>query len=85
MKKRAVYCVIWLDMEDSNPAKYSFFTSPTAMWNEFGVERLGVTQRAFITAISRAKKEDEETIIYTPPKNPHVRIVKGYLTGKEKD
>lgn len=79
-----IYNLIWLDKGDNTPERYEYFTSPQAIYEKYSAAEIGVTKGTLLNVFVKLKNDEERNIIFCPPKNPNLRIVKGYLYGKEK-
>ena len=83
MKNRGtIYNLIWLDRGENDPDRYEYFTAPSAIYKKYNAEQLGVAQGTLLNMMGRLG-EDGKPIVYMPPKNPNLRIVKGILYGKD--
>lgn len=81
MKNRGtIFNLIWLDKGETNPERYEYFTCPSAIYEKYTPEELGVAKGTLLNALG---KLDEGAMIYTPPKNANLRIVKSILYGKD--
>ncbi len=82
MKNRGtIYTLIWLDKGENNPERYEFFTAPSAIYTKYTAEQIGAAKGTLLNMMGRLS-EDGKPLIFTPPKNSNLRIIKGILYGK---
>ena len=83
MKTRGtILTLIWLDKGEMDPLRYETFASPSALYSKYSSEEIGAAQGTLHNALG--KLDDSNTpILFIPPKNKNLRIVKSALYVKE--
>ena len=83
MKNRGtIYNLIWLDRGETDPERYEYFTCPSAIYEKYDAKCIGIAKGSLLNAMGKLD-DDGKPMIFTPSKNPHLRIVKSFMYGKD--
>ena len=83
MKNRGtIYNLIWLDRGETDPARYEYFTCPSAIYEKYDASVIGIAKGSLLNVMGKLG-EDGKPLIFAPSKNPNLRIVKSFVYGKD--